>query len=113
MRSAAAELERVLERCFAEDYFCECAPDLHFANVLDVSRQSDAPIYLVALDAEFLQQVGVPSRIHDLPMRIRCSRHLKVVGEREDVLSVSNGESHGSGICLRTLEFGARVRFVV
>lgn len=97
---------------FAEDYLRKSAPDLHFAHVLNVSRQRDAPVDLVALDAELLQQIGVALGVYYLPVRVRRSRHFEVVRQGEYVFSVHSHVGNRSGVCLRASEFGAGVAFL-
>ena len=109
---AACELNGVLKRGFAKDYLRPGAPNLHLGDVLNVGRQRNASVDFVALDAELLQLVGVSFGINDLPVRIRGSRHLEIVRERQHVFSVNNSVSDGSGVGLGSGEFGAGVAFV-
>ena len=94
----------MFEGCFAEIHFGKAAPHLHFGDVLDVIRNDDGLVHLVALNHEPVQEVGLPVRVHDLPMWIRCLGRDEVIGERERALAVLRRVRDEALVCFCALE---------
>src|SRR5215831_16131018 len=94
---------------FAQHYLGPGTPNLYFTDILNISRQGDSAIDLVALDAEFLQKVSVAFGIHNLPVRVGCPRHLEVVRQGEDVLPINDSMGNCAGVRFGTCEFRAGV----
>ena len=104
----------LLERSFAKHHFNIRAPDLHFADVLNVGGDNDALVELVGLngaafDLELLEEVDVALGVNDLPMKVRRLRNLEVIRQGEDVFSVLDGVDDSSSVRLCALEFRAGV----
>ena len=106
---AAGQLNGVVKGSFAKHYLGECTPDLNFADVLNIRRQRYAPVNFVAFDTELLQQVGIALGVHDLPMRVRRSRHLEVVRKSEDVFPVHDHVGNSASIGFWADELTARM----
>src|SRR6266567_2590759 len=68
-RLFAAEMHGLFKRSFPEVGFCPGAPNLDLGDIVDVIRNGDALVELVALesgtfDRQFLQEVGVSLGVH-------------------------------------------------
>src|SRR5436190_10499716 len=80
-RAALVLFDRVLEGGFAEICLSKRAPDLNLGDVGHVFGHRDLTVHLVAFDRQFLQQISVPFRIDDLPMRVGSIGSLEIIGK--------------------------------
>src|SRR5712691_4343302 len=106
MRSLfAAELHGLFKRSFPEVGFCPGAPNLDLRDIVDVIRNGDALVELVALesatfDRQFLQEVSVALGVHYLPMRVWRLRRFEVIRQSQDVFAALDGVSDSSSVGL-------------
>jgi len=100
------------ERGFAEIHFRESAPDLHLGNVLDVLRDDDFLFVARAderLGLQFVQQINIAVRVHDLPVRIRSIGNNKVIRQGENALSILDAVRDRALVRFGALELRRRV----
>jgi hypothetical protein len=94
----------MVEGGFAEVRLGKSAPDLHLGNVRDVFRDYDRFLDLLTFRHQPVQEISLPVRVHDLPMRIGCLRWDEVVGERESALAVCRRVGNETLVCFCALE---------
>ena len=99
----------MFERGFAEIDLSKRAPHLNLGDVGHVFRHRDLAVHLVAFDRQLLQQVGVPVRIDDLPMRIGSFGSLEVIGQSQDAVAVFGRVCDVTGVGFRALKRSALV----
>src|ERR1043165_1873258 len=118
MRSLfAAELHGLFKGSFPEVGFCPGAPNLDLGDIVDVIRNDDAFVELVALesatfDLQLLQEVSVALGVHYLPMRVWRLRRFEIIRQSQDVLSVFDHMGDGSSVRFCALELAAGVAFI-
>src|SRR6266481_3081858 len=95
---------RVFEGSFAEIRLSKGTPHLHFGDVRDVLRDDDRFLDLLIFGHESVQEVGLPVRVHDLPMWIGRLWRDEVVGKRERALAVLRRMRDEAFICFCALE---------
>ena len=103
---------RVFEGRFAEIRLGKRAPDLNLGDVGYVLGHRDLTVHFVAFDRQFLQQISVPFRVDDLPMRVGSIGSLEVIGQSQDAVAALGGMCHVTGVGLRAFEFRGGVRAV-
>ncbi len=95
---------RVFESSFAEIRLSKGTPHLHFRDVRDVIGDDDRFLDLLIFGHESVQEVGLPIRVHDLPMWIGRLWRDEVVGERKRALAVLRRVSDEALVCFCALE---------
>jgi hypothetical protein len=100
------------ERRFAQVDFRESAPNLNFGDILHVRGENDF-LFVVRSDErlglELVEEIDISVGIHDLPMRIRCVRHHKVVGKSQNIFSILVAVRNCSLVGLGALELRGSV----
>ena len=100
---------RVFEGRFAEIRLGKRAPDLNLGDVGYVLGHRDLTVHFVAFDRQFLQQISVPFRVDDLPMRVGSIGSLEVIGQSQDAVAALGGMCHVTGVGFRALKRSALV----